>query len=247
MNRFSQVLARVRPAVQRHGWDVVRYPGSDFAYMRSRFLERSGVDLVIDVGANTGQYGRLIRDHGYRASILSFEPMSHEFVELSMHAAKDDAWTAHRLALGSDNDELPINIAGNSISSSLLPMLPRHVDFASHSAYVDVESVAVRRLDEVARDRVASARAPYLKIDTQGFEIPVLEGASESLPRMAGVELEMSLVPLYEGQGLLEDVLERMRGAGFVLHALSPGLVDSDTGETLQVDGIFKPAASLSV
>jgi len=202
-------------------------------------LERLRVDLVVDVGANTGQYAKRLRGHGYQGKILSFEPMSREYSELVAATVSDRGWTAERLGLGAEAGELQINIAGNSISSSMLPMLPRHEAYSPRSQYVDSEMVPVARLDEVAREAVAGASAPHLKIDTQGYEASVLDGATALLDLIISVELEMSLVPLYDGQELLGEMLERLTRRGFSLRTLSPGLVDSETGETLQIDGIF--------
>ena len=239
MGRFRRVADRVRPHVQRRGWDVLRYPGINFDHARSRVLERLRVDLVVDVGANTGQYAKRLRAHGYRGKILSFEPMSREYSELVAATVSDRGWTAERLGLGAEAGELQINIAGNSISSSLLPMLARHEACAPDSRYVGTEMVPVARLDEVAREAVTEASAPHLKIDTQGYEASVLDGATALLDLIISVELEMSLVPLYDGQELLGEMLERLTRQGFSLRTLSPGLVDSETGETLQIDGIF--------
>jgi FkbM family methyltransferase len=202
-------------------------------------LERLRVDLVVDVGANTGQYAKRLRAHGYQGKILSFEPMSREYSELVAATVSDRSWTAERLGLGAEAGELQIIIAGNSISSSMLPMLARHEVSAPDSQYVGSEMVPVARLDEVAREAVAEASAPHLKIDTQVYEASVLDGATALLDLIVSVELEMSLVPLYEGQELLGEMWERMIRQGFSLSTLSPGMMDSESGETLQIDGIF--------
>lgn len=237
--RAKQVLKRVRPFVRRRGWDLVRYPGRDFAHARSRMLNRLAIDLVVDVGANVGQYGRQLRTHGYGGRILSFEPMSREYEQLARTAADDGNWRTVRSALGTEASELDIHIAGNSISSSLLPMLDRHAEIAPKSVYVGTEKVPCGRLDSLVAADLETARSPYLKIDTQGFETRVLQGATGVIDRLAAVELEMSLSPLYDGQELLPDMLTRMGGYGFRLATVTPGLCDLEHGETLQVDGIF--------
>ena len=119
-------------------------------------------------------------------------------------------------------------------------MLALHADYAPGSRYVATETVPVTRLDTASAEEVRNARSPFLKIDTQGYEATVLSGAGSVMDMFVGVELEMSLVPLYEGQTLLHETLDLMRGFGFRLAAVSPGLVDdTNTGETLQVDGTF--------
>ena len=76
-------------------------------------------------------------------------------------------------------------------------------------------------------------------IDTQGFEWEVLDGASDTFVRARGVLCELSLVPLYEGQRLWLDLIERLESAGFVHWSFPKGLTDPRDGRTLQVDAIF--------
>ncbi len=78
-----------------------------------------------------------------------------------------------------------------------------------------------------------------LKIDTQGYEWQVLDGAVATLPRITAVLIEMSLVPLYEGQHLWLEIIARLEAMGFKTWSLQPGFVDPSTGRTLQVDGMF--------
>lgn len=232
--------ARVKDRLQRAGWDINRFPyAKDAPPRRARLLTAKGVDLVVDVGANIGQYGLELRRWGYAGDILSLEPMGAAYEGLSATAEADGRWTAIRSAAGAEAGKLTINIAGNSVSSSALPMLQRHSDASPHSVYVTTETAPVDRLDKLLADRLTTYRRPYLKIDTQGFESHVLDGAAGVLDRFVGVELELSLVPLYEGQTLMPDMLERMAKAGLRLAMLTEGFFDQGTGETLQMDGVF--------
>ena len=223
----------------------MRYPGGRHPdHLRGLLLTELGVDLVVDVGANIGQYGRQLRDWGYDGRILSFEPMRDEYATLAALAEEDGNWEARRLAVGIENGELTINVAGNSISSSLLPMLERHVRTAPKSAYVGDQVVTVERLDTAAAPGVAASTRPYLKVDTQGYEAAVLEGAGALLQEFVGIELELSLQPLYEGQELMPEAVSRLQRLGYRLARISPGLTDGATGESLQCDGIFVRSAT---
>jgi FkbM family methyltransferase len=237
----TQTLHRaVVRALRRAGWDLHRHPGwFDFAHRRAVLLRARGVDLVVDVGANAGQYGEELREYGYGGEIVSMEPLREPYARLAARAGGDPRWTALRTAAGSQPGELTINVAANSDSSSALAMLDRHLDAAPQSAYVGHEQAPVDRLDAIADPYVARARRPYLKIDTQGFEWDVLDGAAELLPRLAGVELELSLVALYEGQRTWLELVERMAAVGLRPVGLGHDFWDERTGETLQVDGIF--------
>jgi FkbM family methyltransferase len=203
-------------------------------------LQKFGVDVVLDVGANKGQFASEIRQSGYAGRIVSFEPLSQAHSELLQVSAGDPMWDAYpRCALGDHNGEEEINIAGNSESSSILPMLESHRSAAPESAYQGKEIVPIKTLDAVVGQYLKDARAAFLKIDTQGFEWQVLDGARDTLPHIKGILVELSLVPLYEGQRLWREVIDRLEAEGFTLWAFKPVFSDQATGRTLQVDGIF--------
>jgi len=232
---------RVKGLARRCGVDIVRFrPETSASAQVLAVLRHLGIDLVLDVGANTGQYGQGLREAGYRGCIVSFEPLSAAHAELQRNARGDPQWTVHpRCAIGDHDGEIKIHIAGNSVSSSVLPMLERHADAAPESRYVGSETVPLVRLDSLAGAYLPDARGVFLKIDTQGFEATVLAGASEVLARCRAVQLELSLVPLYEGQQLWQHFLGEFAAKGFELWALLPGFVDVESGRTLQTDAIF--------
>ncbi len=238
--RSTQLLtSMVRKRVRRAGWDINRYPGAEQGHRRALLLASLDVDLVVDVGANVGQYGSDLRLFGYRKQILSIEPMGAAYAELREQAHRDGRWAAIRSAIGQQTGEMTINISGNSVSSSLLPMLDRHANAAPESRYVGTETVPIARLDQVARNEVVAASRPFLKIDTQGYESVVLESADEIFSHFVGAELEMSLTPLYDGQVLMLETIDWMARHGLRLVGLSNGFWEPRTGETLQADGIF--------
>jgi len=205
-----------------------------------RLLQHVGIDLVLDVGANAGLYGSELRLYGYRGRIVSFEPLATAHAALERTARRSRDWTAApRMAIGDVDGEIEIQIAGNSVSSSILDMLPAHEKAAPGSAYVGREKVALRRLDGVAGPYLADARRVLLKIDTQGYEHHVLAGAAGMLGRITAIQTELTLVPLYAGQRLFDEMRAWIEGMGFELYALFPGYVDEHTGQTLQLDGFF--------
>jgi FkbM family methyltransferase len=238
---MRQLKSLVRTSLLRAGIDIHRATPASNPYAQiCRCLEVHGIDLVFDVGANTGQFATGLRTMGFRGRIVSFEALSSAHARLVSTAANDSSWVVHpRCALGDHDGEAAMNIAGNSVSSSVLPMTEKHATAAPGSAYVGTELVPLVRFDSVAGPYLGGARAPFLKIDTQGYEWQVLDGARATLPSVAGVLCEMSLVPLYEGQRLWKDVLGKLEQAGFALWALQTGFVDSRDGRTLQADGIF--------
>lgn len=208
---------------------------------RARLLAHLGIGLVLDVGANAGQYAERTRRVGYGGRIVSFEPVSAPFASLSAAAAADPFWEARRLAIGEDDGEIEINVAGNeAASSSVLAMGERHLESAPDSAYVGTERVAVARLDTLW-DELAGDGSPavWLKLDVQGYELPALRGAGSRLGEVAAVQCELSLVPLYEGGAGWREVVDFLGERGFEPAGVEPGFEDVRTGRVLQVDGVF--------
>ena len=231
----------IRRQLRRAGYDLHRFlPTSSPDAQVAQTLRKLGIDLVLDVGANVGQYGQLIRELGYTGRIVSFEPLPVAHAALTANAARDAAWTiAPRAAIGDRDGEIDINVAGNSASSSVLDMLGTHSDAAPESAYVGKERVTLSRLDAAAEPYVCGARNVFVKVDTQGYEAAVVRGGPIVFARAAAVQIELSMVPLYAGQPLWDEMIALMGTQGLVLWALWPGFADPASGRLLQVDAIF--------
>lgn len=204
-----------------------------------RLMDHAGVAYVLDVGANEGQFARQIRAAGWGGPILSFEPLRDAHAALSRTAAIDPYWTvAPRTAIGAERAMVTINVAGNSQSSSILPMLERHRVTAPESAYVGTEEIGVLPLDEAIGEQ--GGAGPYLlKMDVQGFESEVLRGAPETLRDTGVVYCEMALQPLYEGEKPFHELYADIVRHGFRCAGLFNGHYDGSTGEVLQCDGVF--------
>jgi FkbM family methyltransferase len=231
-----QVANRVRRLVNRSGFDVVR---DSFRYRFVFALNQHGVRSVLDVGANVGQFGRDLRRAKFTGTILSVEPLGAAYRELATQIAGDPGWTAEQAAVSDRSGTLTMNVAGNSVSSSVLPMLTGHLEAAPAARYVRTEEVPATTVDDlVARHRLDPA-GTLLKIDVQGYEKSVLDGAGSTLPQFAAVRTEMSLVPLYEGQALMPEIMSYLAERGFDLWFLERGFTDPHTRRVLQVDGVF--------
>jgi FkbM family methyltransferase len=237
----------VRPLLHRMGYDFVKYrpiedlPIPDLLTVRQKWMQRSNLSLVLDVGANEGQYARHIRSEGYAGRIISFEPLRAAFKQLQSNAAQERNWEALNVGLGRAPDTMKINVAGNSQSSSFLPMLPRHITAAPTTGYVAAEDVPVITLDSLSGERIQVDDVVWLKLDVQGYELNVLEGASKMLQQIVAIEAELSLAPLYEGGPLIDEVIRYLTAKGFCLsHILQEdAFVDPNTFQQLQVNGIF--------
>lgn len=203
-------------------------------------LKNYQIETVLDVGANVGQYARMLRrDLGYGGKIISFEPMAREYRILSKTAGNDPAWEVHNCALGEADSQMMINVAQNSVSSSFLPATSRLSQAAPQTSCIGEENVTVRKLDTIFDRLKLSSESMWLKVDAQGFESRVIKGAEKSLTSISTVQLEMALAQVYDGEAMFEDLIMEMYGKGYRLVHLIPGLYDSNNGELLELDGIF--------
>jgi len=203
-------------------------------------LKTFRINTVFDVGANTGQFARSLREAGYRGKIICFEPLPDAHEILRDRFVQDENVLVHpRTALGDVRGSININVSRNSHSSSILNLLPTHTDADSESAYIDTIEANIDRLDNVFAQYVSEGDRVFLKIDTQGYEWNVLDGAEMCLDKIVGLLLEMSLVPLYDGQRLWKDLLNRLEGERFILWQILPGFSAPKSSQTLQFDGVF--------
>ena len=234
-----RALRQVADLLRTMGYEVRRMNPAECREPRPHWLRKLSIDLLIDVGANTGQYAARLRELGFSGAIVSFEPQSAAFHQLKKRAMRDGRWRAINCGLGEEAGEMPLYLAGNSLSSSLLPMLERHVEALPESAYTGVsEIVPIRRLDAMLADEARFASA-LLKIDAQGYEIPILRGSTYLLGCVKLLEMEISLVQLYEGQALLQDMWNEVVGLGFEPVWIERGFVDHAQCQALQIDALF--------
>ena len=227
--------------LHRAGFELRRFSVEQSENARFISMLRTyNVNLIFDIGANAGQFGVLLREIGFDGKIISFEPLS-DAREILLNISKNDPlWQiALQTAIGEENGEIEIQIAGNSYSSSVLDMLDTHVRAAPDSKYIGKEKVALRKLDSIAPDYMDSNSIAFIKIDTQGYETQVMNGAKKLMSQIVGLQVEISLVPLYKGQCLFDEMLKKLKNDGFELWSIFPVFSDPNTAQLLQVDATF--------
>jgi FkbM family methyltransferase len=203
------------------------------------FIDDRKIDVVLDVGANVGQFGASLRNKGYRGKIVSFEPLASEFGRLATMAASDGNWDTHHFALGAASGETTINVSDNSVFSSIQPLSSAANEFDGRTVVRRTETIRVRTLDEVFPDRSGNV---LLKIDTQGYEKQVLEGGRRLLPRLKGVLLELPIIRIYEGTWKFHEAVEFMASIGFVIAQIEPvSYHTKDKVSLVEVDCLFRP------
>ena len=231
----------VKSLIRRAGYELKKYsPASSEHALMKKILFSKNIDLIIDIGANTGQYGNSLRKLGYKGNIISFEPMKKAYAKLEHLSEKDGKWNCFNYAIGNENGEIEINVANNSYSSSILGIHQNHLSAAPDSKYIDKEKIKIKTLAEVVSSQtITSFHSILLKIDVQGYEMEVIKGAEPILPYMNVIQMELSLVPLYEHGPLFKDMLLKMESLEFSLFNFTPEFFNADDGRMLQVNGFF--------
>lgn len=206
---------------------------------RLKLIRMCNINTLIDVGANKGQYANKMRNMGYKGKIVSFEPVLHAFSELEKRALKDKSWTINNFALGDEDTTSLINVSGVSDNSSFLRMRSIHSDSAEDLKYVSQQEIEIKKLDSIFSSIVGKDDNILMKIDTQGFEKNVIDGASNSLEDIMMLQLEMSIVGLYENEMLYREMTNYLEEKGFHLCSIENGHYNRNTGQLLQFDGLF--------
>ena len=231
MKKFAKLLLKIL------GVRVSRYTAPSY----SKIINELGTTLVLDVGANSGQFASNLREHGYKGKIVSFEPTKAAYNLLLKASRYDGSWIVHpRAALGSEIGSTTINVAGNNgASSSILEMGSTHKESTPDSIYLSKENVDSTTIDSVFDKYAENTDIVFLKIDVQGYEEHVLIGAKSSIKKIAAIKLELSLTSLYEGDKLYDFYFSKLKALGFEIFDLDPGYRHPTTGRLLQFDAIY--------
>ena len=227
----------IKKALKSIGYQLKKYQEEDIPKLK--IITHFEINKLLDVGANVGQYSLEMRRIGFNKKIISFEPLKNAYEKLKEAASKDKNWVVNNYALGNENVESLINVSGNSASSSILNMLPEHIKRAPESKYIAKENIVIKKLDSIFENLFEAGDNIMLKIDTQGFEKNVILGAENILSKIRIIQLEMSVVPLYENEILFTEMINFLDSKGFELFSLEKGFSDKKTGKLLQLDGTF--------
>jgi FkbM family methyltransferase len=204
------------------------------------------VDVLVDIGANEGQYASWIRSLGFSGRIISFEPQATAFAALSAAASRDHNWECLKLAIGPEDSELELRLARDSTMTSAFPPTDQLVQsYPQESVAIGTERVQMRSLESLWPSLGCVGRRVYLKADVEGFELAILEGADSMLSEITVMELELSLTTAFAGAPLITDVLDFLIPRGFSVVAFEQNHSDVlGTAQMYMVDGIFRNSAA---
>lgn len=222
----KQLLARV-------GVWIGRPSDLSVDYHVAALLTKHAADCVVDVGANVGQFATAIRRAGYRGPIISFEPVPEAFAELQDRSASDPDWTVKRIAVGDRPGTLDLNVSEASNISSFFDVKEEYIAGRPPARVCRTERVPIATIDDLLRE--APYERIFLKTDTQGYDLKVLAGAGQTVDRTIGIQIELSVVAIYEGMPNYVEALAALCELGFAL----TGMYRVPSFQVHEYDGIF--------
>ena len=249
LGRFGPGATLVsRPRLAAREW--MKHEKPIFEHLQSTqvpaLLKMYGVTCVIDVGAHAGQYGERLRAGGYRGRIVSFEPTPDGFAQLERTASGDPNWTVHRLALGREDGSTTMNVVPGTLSSILPATRFGAGRYPKLQTPQEIE-VEVRRLDGILDELLAGLKRPrpFLKLDTQGYDLDVFAGVGDRIAQFVGMQSEVALMPIYQGMPRMAEALAVYEEAGFEIAALYPVSRQTRTARVLEYDCVMVRASVL--
>jgi FkbM family methyltransferase len=222
--RAALPIKRANRAVGRRlGVAIGHYPTRESLDAElNRIIRHFMVDTIVDVGAHLGGFAMQRRLLGYEGRIISFEPFGASFAKLALSAEQDPTWDVHEIALGSSDQTAEFHIFTDDQMNSLRVLSDHASRFDKRVKEVASVETRIRRLDTIWPSLRADPATTLLKIDTQGHDLEVIEGAGDLLTDIQCVLTEVPVQPLYSGAPLFEEVMAKMRSLGFELTGAFP-------------------------
>jgi FkbM family methyltransferase len=200
-------------------------------------INRHNIDLVIDVGANMGQFAIDLRNAGYSGQIISFEPLIECYKHLQSIA--DDKWHIENYALGDSNTTETINISNKTVFSSILNTNEfGRSNFSDSIKIVKKQTITIKRLDDVINDLLdgIDKKKIFIKLDTQGYDNHVILGAKNTLSHAHLLQTEVSCKAIYENTPPFYETLKQLSLSGFNITGIFPLSRDKISMELLEFD-----------
>lgn len=214
-----------RKLARRFGYELIKrrkHPTSNTHIIN--LVNAYKIDLVLDVGANLGQFGKTLRQEGYGGEIHSFEPVSATYGLLEKASHADKQWFVHHCAMGNECGNSTINIAGSPDLSSLL--MPNKFGKEKYKKIETLrkENIKISTIDTFLEQQITDLdnRRIFLKMDTQGYDLNVFKGSSNTLKYIVCILSEISLIPIYFGMPHYLDALKNYEEQGFIITGLYP-------------------------
>ena len=240
-----------RRLLRRSGIDIVRWPhrpeSGVIDWALTEVIRSRGINCVVDVGGNRGQFAQRLRTLGYDGRIVSFEPSPTVLPDITAAAARDKNWTVRPVGLSSQGGQAELRLHKEPQLNSLLDNLPGVIEHIPKMELIGTATIALSTLAAempLITEGIAEPRV-LLKSDTQGHDVEVLRGAGEhGLDKtVLAVLVELAAQPVYHGQPAMTAVMDLIINDGFTAVAFEPLFESSDGLRMVELDGLFmRPA-----
>jgi FkbM family methyltransferase len=202
------------------------------------YLATLKINTLIVVGASHGNFIELVRSVHPSCDIIAFEPLPIAYKVLVNKFQNDYSVKLYNLAIGNKIGEILFFENEYTFSSSVLKLGVKHIEEFPYAKSVSNRLVHIDCLDNLVLDDQIK-KPILLKIDVQGLEKEVIEGAVKMLSLVDYVLIEVSFEELYEGQSLFEEVNHKLNNFGLYYNGSFGQLYSSSNGRIIQADAFY--------
>ena len=214
--KLKKILSRLHIRLLREPAGIVM--GHDLWRDLDLLLADSAAPLCLDVGANHGEMTAAMLQLRPTACVHAFEPSAKCQAIFRERFRDQPRVTLVESGLGDEEGMRKFHGYANDHLSSFLPLHAGAVNPFQHEPEVTSDSVSLTTLDRYAA-KCALGPIDLLKIDTQGYDLRVLQGTSGLLQAGAvrHVLIELNFIPLYENQAAPEEIITLLARHGLHL------------------------------
>jgi FkbM family methyltransferase len=232
----------IKKAFKFFGYDLVKLRGGlgrgTFENELIKILDDIKTDLVLDIGANKGQFAMSLYDYGYKKKVLSFEPLSAIYDSLEENSKTNNLWYIHeKCCIGDTEKMVDINVSNLAGNSSILDIKSTKYNVPG-SYYIKKENVPQITLATLNENKlIKQAKNIFVKMDIQGYEHYVLSQLSYVNFKINGFYLELSLINLYDDQKDYLYICNQLKEFGYDLVYVEPEYIRYN--RMVQFNGLF--------
>jgi FkbM family methyltransferase len=188
----------------------------------TKWLYMKEIKLVLDIGANMGQYGVILRASGYSENIWSFEPVLNSYLKLEKKSKKDSKWSVYNYAVAGTSETKNFYVYDNfGMASSFSKPEGGRNELTDGTKIVETIELVPIKFSELLEKASKKFSSYAIKMDIQGFEGVLLN--SVKLPTQVKViQIEISIFSFYENTPDLTDIFHLLRDQEFKLLGFIP-------------------------
>lgn len=220
----------------------IQISSSDFENMIKKYLNPNLTEslFVVDIGANRGDFfGEFCRIfHNNKIEGILVEPIPECYNILKERFSNFKNVVIFNNAISDINGNVKFYVNDYDETSSLLKIKKEMPELKSvNTELQSVLDLQALKLDDVLKNNISEI--DLLKIDVQGTEHKVLDGAIESCKSIKYIWIEVSFKALYEGSSTFNEIYDKLLSLGFILLEISDGH-RAPNNELLQANCLFK-------